>query len=196
MPFRFVSQPLQSGLYEPEGIYLNLPYEGDGIVLQAWGLHADHYGEFTYNGIALKGHNGVDFGVSPFAPVLAVDDGRVSEISIDRGGFERYIKLEHHWGESLYAFIGDAAVDSGQNIARGLPLGNAGAVIDANTSFALLHFGIRIAPYNRFDGWGGFSNPILYMNPSDLHFPENGEAKELIENPHAMVAENGQMRRP
>ena len=196
MPFRFVSQPLQSGLYEPEGIYLSLPYDGDGVVLQAWGLHTDHYDKFTYNGVALKGHNGVDFGVTPFAALLAVDAGRVSEISLDQGGFERYIKLEHRWGESLYAFVGNIAIDSGQNVVRGLPLGNADAVRDSGNSFALLHFGIRIVPYNRFDGWGGFSNPLLYMNPADLHFPENGEHSELVENPHSMVVESSQMRRP
>ncbi len=196
MPFRFVSQPLQSGLYEPEGIYLGLPYAGDGIVLQAWGLHSEFYGQFTYNGIALKGHNGVDFGVAPFTSLLAVDDGKVNEISMDRGGFQRYIKLEHRWGESLYTFIGDVTVDSGQNIDRGLPLASAGPLIDAESPYALLHFGIRVAPYNRFDGWGGFSNPLIYMNPADLHFPENDEAKDLIENPHSMVAESGQMRRP
>lgn len=196
MPFRFVSQPLQSGLYEPEGIYLGLPYEGDGLVLQAWGLHPDHYGAFTYNGVALKGHNGVDFGVPPYSKLLAVDSGRVSEISIDRGGFDRYIKLEHRWGESIYAFIGNATVDSGQKVKRGMVLGDAGAAIETDLSLALLHFGIRIAPYNRFDGWGGFSDPIPYMNPSDLHLPENDVARELIENPHSMVVESGQMRRP
>ena len=78
----------------------------------------------------------------------------------------------------------------------GQRLGDAGAAIEISTSLALLHFGIRIAPYNRFDGWGGFSDPILYMNPSDLQFPENDVARDLMENPHSMIVESGQMRRP
>ena len=31
-----------------------------------------------------------------------------------------------------------------------------------------LHFAVRISPYNRFDGWGGFANPLLFLDPSDL----------------------------
>lgn len=196
MPFKFAGQPLKSGLYEPEGIYLNLPFAGDGVVMQPFGTHASDYGRFTYNGVALMGHNGVDFGVTPSAQLLAVDDGRVVEISFDPGGLKRYIKVEHRWGESLYALIADAGVDSGQSIARGAPLGRADSACWQGSDLSLLHFGVRITPFNRFDGWGGFANPLLFLNPSDLIFADSESVPTAAALPHTMKAETSRMRRP
>jgi murein DD-endopeptidase MepM/ murein hydrolase activator NlpD len=44
--------------------------------------------------------------------------------------------------------------------------GNSGKSFGAH-----LHFGIRIYPYTRGDGWGGFVNPVPHMQPGDLVFP-------------------------
>lgn len=196
MSFKFADQPLKSGLYEPEGIYLHPPFAGDGVVLQPYGVHHSHYGRFTYNGVDLKGHNGVDFGVTPSTELLAVDDGRVVEISYDPGGLERYIKVEHRWGESLHALIADAGVDAGQAVSRGETLGSADSSPWQGRDMALLHFGIRVAPFNRFDGWGGFANPLLFLDPSDLIIPDNEELSEFSAPSHSMNMETARMRRP
>ena len=87
-------------------------------VLQFWGQHPDHYVQYRYNGVTLKGHIGIDFGMAPGTALFAVDNGRVVEISFENGGFERYIKLEHRWGESFYAHLGEIVVESGQLIKR------------------------------------------------------------------------------
>lgn len=35
--YKFVNRPLESGLYEPEGIYLSSPFAGRATLLQGWG---------------------------------------------------------------------------------------------------------------------------------------------------------------
>jgi murein DD-endopeptidase MepM/ murein hydrolase activator NlpD len=52
-------------------------------------------------------------------------------------------------------------VDSGQIVSRGQRLAR---VEPARRRYpAHLHFAIRITPYNRFDGWGGFSDPLAFL---------------------------------
>lgn len=163
-----------SSQYEPEGIFLSLPLEGAPRILQGWGDHPEHYSRYTYNGVAIKGHPGIDLAAPAGAWVLAADAGRVIEISVEPGGFERYIKLEHPWGESLYAQIAAPAVDSGQSVSRGQRLARVEA---SRRHFPThLHFAIRITPYNRFDGWGGFCDPLAF-----LHLSEQGASFEASE---------------
>ncbi len=190
MSLKFAGQKLLSGLYEPEGIYLHMPFEGEVVIVQGWGEHAEFYGQWQYNGVMLKGHPGVDFALSPGARVLAVDAGRVVEISLERNGFERYIKIEHRWGESFYAFLGEIPVDAGQIVSRASHI-----AFTQIFPVAPLHFAIRIQPYNRFDGWGGFSDPLPYMDtlglgPDEIDPDDGGVAA------HPMATERPGMRRP
>jgi murein DD-endopeptidase MepM/ murein hydrolase activator NlpD len=186
-------------LYEPEGIFLTFPIEmPETIVLQGWGDNPAYHAQFTYNGIRLKGHPGIDLAASPGAPILAADQGRVIEISRDAGGLGRYIKIEHRWGESLYAQLGTILVESGQSVKSGQAIAHADAVQHA---FPIhLHFAIRIHPYNRFDGWGGFIDPTPYLYVTDLmRASPEGDAETPSELPYTlplMSAEKSGVRRP
>jgi len=204
MSFKFLTQPLSNGRYEPEGIYLALPLAGECRVIQSWGEHADFYHAFTYNGVPLKGHNGVDFYTAAGVAVLAVDDGRVVELGNEPKGFGRYLKLEHRWGESLYANVGDILVDSGQLVHCNEQLAMTNSVT-RQPATAYLHFSIRIRPYNRFDGWGGFCDPLPFLDPTLLRFIdvdaplETGRHFDQLPaafSPHPMLQEVKSSRRP
>jgi len=156
-----------AGQHEPEGIFLSYPVDtAEAIVLQGWGAHPAYYNMFTYNGVRLHGHPGLDLAAPPGAAILATDQGRVSEIGRDAFGLGLYIKIEHRWGESLYAQLGQALVESGRHVKRGEQI--ATAPLPPQESVIHLHFAIRIFPYNRFDGWGGFSDPTAYLYVSEL----------------------------
>lgn len=203
MTYKFLTRPLEDGVYEPEGIYLSLPIEGDGIVVQFWGEHVDHYRKFYYNGVPLQGHNGIDFLIIPDTYVVAVDPGRVTEIGEEQGGLGRYIKIEHRWGESFYAHLDPILVDSGQFVTRGARIATiiepdlSAYVASPQPRQSYLHFGIRIKPFNRFDGWGGFVDPLPYLNPAKLVLPfDSSLDTNLSFVPHVMAQEQTAMRRP
>ncbi|MEZ4862326.1 MAG: M23 family metallopeptidase [Caldilineaceae bacterium] len=197
MSYKFLTQPLTQGVYEPEGIYLSLPLEGEAFIIQFWGEHAGEYSGFRYHGVALKGHPGLDFATKPGQTIVAVDQGRVMELGEERNGIGRYLKVEHTWGESLYGHIGDCVVDAGQQLRRGALIAYAAAEWKKSAMTptpSYLHFGIRIKPYNRFDGWGGFVDPLPYLNPTGLRLPAEGDPPGPP--PHPMVDERPGMRRP
>lgn len=191
MPFKFINQPIERGSYEPEGIYLGSPLVGAWPAVQLWGSHSVYYGQFRYHGIPLKGYVGILFEVAPATQVIAVDSGRVVAISVENGGFGRYIKVEHRWGESLLAHLGDIDVDSGQMVERGQLLASAQR---AAPPPVYVHFGIRVAPYNRFDGWGGFTDPLPYMDPDEFHTPDAWADAER--QPVPILQETPSIRRP
>lgn len=195
MTFSFINQPLRFGLYEPEGLYLHSPLAGVAKIAQYWGENGEYYAEFSYNGVPLKGHPGLDLLIPVGAPVLAVDRGRVIEISLEPHGFGRYVKLEHSWGESLYAHLEDVLVDAGQIVSRGAPLARSGD--NQGTVQPHLHFAIRLKPYNRFDGWGGFSDPLPFLSSVDLQpADEMFATEESLFHPPPMANERSGMRRP
>lgn len=196
MAFKFTAQPLLTGLYEPEGIYLHSPLANRARVLQFWGDQPEFHAQFRYNGVPLKGHPGIDLATPVGANVLAVDQGRVVEISYEANGFGRYAKLEHSWGESLYAHLEDVAVESGQLVTRGQLIGYSGDNLGKLQPH--LHFGLRIKPYNRFDGWGGFVDALPFFSATDLNLPDEEEFnsdRPLFSSP-PMAKEHAGMRRP
>ena len=202
MTYKFLTQPLAKGLYEPEGIYLALPLAGDCRIVQAWGENSAFYSTYTYCSVPLKGHNGIDFYAEGGMTVFAVDRGRVMNIGNEPNGWGRYLKIEHSWGESLYAHLGPITVDAGQQVdqlAAIARVNRAPLSPSTNQTSAYLHFAIRIKPYNRFDGWGGFVDPIAFLNPNHLSFSQTEDSDNVVAmdfSPHPMTEERATSRRP
>lgn len=150
--------------------YFGLPFQGNFGISQLWGENPDIYNKISYDNVPLRGHNGIDFMTPMDTPVLAVDNGVVAEtVMNDPTGFGRYVKVTHSWGEALYGHLNTISVAPGQQVARGAMLGGSG-----NTGFSFgphLHFAIRINPYIRTDGWGGFSDPLPYFDPASVLLP-------------------------
>lgn len=175
MSFDFLSRPIAQGNYEPEGIYLSAPFEGRRRITQRWGDNPGLYLHFRSGGVPLQGHNGIDFALPDHSRLLATDRARVIEIGNDPAGYGLYIKLQHDWGESLYAPMQDFAVESGQLVQRGGLIGfsnNSG-----RSSTPHLHFAIRIYPYNRSDGWGGFVDPLPFLDTTKILLSGNTTTK-------------------
>jgi murein DD-endopeptidase MepM/ murein hydrolase activator NlpD len=111
-----------------------------------------------------KGHLGVDLAVPSGTQVLAAAAGRVLEVAFDEKGYGNYVKLGHSFGETLYAHLQQALVQVGEVVLRTLPIGISDST--GNSTGPHLHFGLRIAPYNRADGYDGYSDPMPYLGKS------------------------------
>ena len=145
-------------------LQLAAPFAGVFRLSQGWGSNAAYYGRFAYDGAKLLGHNGLDFALPVGTPLLATDAGDVMWIGFEEGGFGHYVKLRHAWGESLYAHLARVPLmERGQWVERGQPIGASGN--SGGSTGPHLHFGIRLNPHRRGDGWGGFSDPLAYLDP-------------------------------
>ena len=131
------------------------------VVTQRFGERPDYYARFSVDGVPLRGHNGIDFGTPEGTWITAVDSGNVVEVADDDDGYGRYVKLVHPWGESLYAHLSAWAVAVGDKVERGQWIGDSGNT--GNSTGPHLHFGMRVNPYNRQDGWGGYVDPAPYL---------------------------------
>jgi len=138
------------------------PLKREKYITQPFGARPEYYSQFTIGGVKLKGHEGTDYRASNGTEVVACDGGFCQEV-IDQGkiGYGKYIKIIHSWGESVYAHLQEFKVKQGTEVKKGQTI----ALSDntGNSSGAHLHFAIRINPYNRGDGWGGYTDPEPYL---------------------------------
>ncbi len=151
------------------GIFLLTPYRGQSVITQLWGENPAFYSRYSYDGVALMGHNGVDFGTFSGTPILATDGGQVIQVGWEPTGFGNFVLLAHSWGQSIYGHLDSIGVQMGQAVAKGDSIGLSGST--GNSSGPHLHFAIRIHPFSRADGWGGYSDPLPYLNPREVAWP-------------------------
>jgi hypothetical protein len=133
-----------------------LPFRGQFRLTQAFGENPRVYRRF-----GLPGHNGLDWGMPVGTDILAVDEGFVIRVEEDPNGFGKFIKLQHCWGQSLYAHLNEFRVVLNQPVQQGQVIALSG-----NTGFSTgphLHFGMRIKPYDKADGWYGYTNPQRFL---------------------------------
>jgi hypothetical protein len=118
----------------------------------------------------LKGHTGIDFAAPMKSPVYAVESGVVIETGFDEYGYGNYVKIRHKGFESLYAHLHRLDVKQGEGIGKGELLGLSGS--SGNSTGPHLHYAMRIVPYNRGDGWDGFSDPEPYLKDAHTAGPQ------------------------
>lgn len=158
-----------------QAIRVDRPFAGQVAMTQGWGLWPEFYKQFLYNGVPLRGHNGIDFGTPLDTPLLAVDDGDVIRADYEPDGFGYFVLLRHRWGESLYAHLNRVDVGVGSRVGHGQVIGLSG---NSGKSYGPhLHFGIRVFPYRRTDGWGGFVNPLPFMQLVDLPVSRSADVR-------------------
>lgn len=136
------------------------PVDPRSKISQKFGENPAEYKKFN-----LLGHNGIDFSIPIGTRIYSCDSGTVREVGSDPSGYGTYIKIDHSWGESIYAHLSSVTVSANELVERhqGIALsGNSG-----NSTGPHLHFGIRIKPYSRQDGWNGHSDPYPYLIDKD-----------------------------
>lgn len=165
---------------------------GYRTITQGYGVNGHYYKQYSVDGVALRGHNGLDFGAPVGTAVVAVAAGQAVEVGEDPDGWGLYVKLEHGWGQSLYAHLLEQNVAQGTQVQAGQVVafsGNSGI-----SSGPHLHFGLRVAPYNRADGWGGYTDPTPYLQgkpaqpPADLRACIEAAAAEFGLSPALMLS--------
>lgn len=145
-------------------IKLCLPFREDWKRTQGFGENPGSYAKF-----GLIGHNGLDYGLPTGTTVIACDDGTVVRIAYDQYGYGNYIKIQHSWGESVYAHLQNTIVPNNFPVKKGQAIGlsdNTG-----NSTGPHLHFGIRIYPYNADNGYAGYSDPTPYLDGHNTSEP-------------------------
>lgn len=176
------------------GTYLATPYGGQYIITQLWGENPGFYSRYSYEGVPLAGHNGVDLGLPHGVAVLATEAGEVVQTGYEPTGFGHFILLAHPWGQSIYAHLNSVSVQMGQQVGRSQTIGISGNT--GNSSGPHLHFAIRIHPFTRSDGWGGFSDPLPYLNPRDIAWPTYMMDVEPQRPPHDVRPDEGLLPPP
>lgn len=136
---------------------LRKPFAGSYRLTQGFGENAELYKRWSYDGVALKGHNGLDWATPESTSIFAIDAGRVRQSGYDEIGFGNYVVVAHAWGDSIYAHLSKRAVVVNQLVECGECIGLSGNT--GNSTGPHLHFGMRVAPYRRTDGWGGYCDP-------------------------------------
>lgn len=170
VPTQPVTQPTPQPVAQPTMPQLAHPVQNSALrrVTQAYGPSSIDYSMYKVDGVPLKGHNGIDYGTPAGSVIVAVDDGRAAEVADESPkGYGKYVKIVHSWGETVYAHLSEQHVQVGETVAKGEVIAKSGAsgnVIPRGPGGAHLHFGMRVFPFDRKDGWGGYVNPLPHLN--------------------------------
>lgn len=115
-----------------------------------------------YEKFGIPAHNGRDFALPVGSALYAVDEGRVIEVNNDVNGYGLYVKVDHDWGETIYAHMSRQLVKTGDAVGAGQRLGLSGNT--GNSTGPHLHFGVRVKPYSRTEGWLGWTDPKPFFD--------------------------------
>src|SRR3990167_1553276 len=132
------------------------PFENTYLVTQIFGVNPELYARF-----GLKGHNGYDYGLSAWTPVLAPHTGKILEATFDEFGYGNYVKIDNGVEGSVLAHLAKISVAVGQETAEGELIGYSGNT--GNSTGQHLHWGYYRNPRDRTNGFAGFIDQDEYL---------------------------------
>jgi hypothetical protein len=109
----------------------------------------------------MPGHNGIDFGAGTGTQVVAVANGTVCAVEQWGNSYGWHVKINHKWGQTIYAHLSRIDVQLQQQVTAGERIGAVGS-----TGFSTgphLHFGLRI-PGQRNPAYNDWINPAPYLS--------------------------------
>ena len=128
------------------------PLPGTPLITQGFGQNPDTYS--TWN---LKGHNGIDFGVSTGTTVYAPHDGTATVVNDGASGYGMHLIITDVKRKSLLAHLSEVSVSNGQAVFQGDPIGKSGN--SGESSGPHLHWTYKIvkngAVQNKENGYDG-----------------------------------------
>lgn len=133
-----------------------LPFEESYHRTQGFGEHPEWYAQF-----GLPGHNGVDYAVPFWTPLLAPADGELIEVEYDAAGFGHYAKLRTPAGEDW--LLAHGAHPCKIALGTWLPAG-AYVFCSGNSGWSTgphVHVGYRPIGTDHSGPWHGWSDPPL-----------------------------------
>jgi len=142
------------------------PFTGTFPITQVFGINPEDYIRF-----GLKGHNGIDYGLPAWTPVLAPYDGKILENAYDEGGYGNYIKIESDIEGSVLAHFAKSSVSVGQVIKEGEQVGFSGST--GNSTGPHLHWGYYRIPRDRNNGFNGYIDQTPYIGVITKQEEEN-----------------------
>lgn len=139
-----IAKPDKGDAMQPQPRALTWPAKG--VVTQRFGQNVTEY----LDAFGSQGHNGLDIGAPQGTPVVAVAAGEVAWVGAD-ADYGTYIRLWHPalGLHSFYAHLNSTAVQAGQTVAAGQPVGAVGST--GNSTGPHLHLEIRTGTR---DGYG------------------------------------------
>lgn len=140
-------------------------------ITQHFGENPTIYSQFSYAGIPLQGHNGIDFAArdSVCHPVYAAADGLATKIAFESGGFGQHLVIQSPGFRTLYAHLSHCALQTGTPVKAMQLIGHTGS-----TGFSTgihLHFGLYPDSEPKLNGFGGAVNPYPYLGVGDEFHP-------------------------
>jgi murein DD-endopeptidase MepM/ murein hydrolase activator NlpD len=117
-------------------------------------------------------HNGQDFEVPYGTDVHATGDGVVEECGWDRGGFGKFVVIDHDYGlQTLYGHLSEIKVTQGMNVKRGDIIGISGST--GLSSGPHLHYQVEER--------GKAINPVKFLN-NDMTLEEYNEMIQAFDS--------------
>lgn len=88
-------------------------------------------------------HKGIDIFAKKGTPVVAIEDGVITEREDTRlGGKVLWLRPRGAWWQAYYAHLDEQLVEEGDRVVKGQVIGTVGNTGNAKTTPAHLHFGI------------------------------------------------------
>jgi murein DD-endopeptidase MepM/ murein hydrolase activator NlpD len=149
---------------EARKAHLELPFNGNYEITQGFGEdETDPLLAEKYHKYGVVGHDGMDYALPMYTPVLAADDGAVVRAQ-EKGDYGTTIILQHSWGKSYYGHLSKMEKKQGDIVKKGQVIGLSG-----NTGLSTgphLHFGIKLKKNDTDNGYFGKINPRQYFKDS------------------------------
>ena len=162
---------------------------GEYKISQPFGTNPDGYPNF-YAQFGYIGHNGIDFYGIEGDYIFSTCDGHVITAHYDNTGYGNLtVIVDDEGGQHYYAHQSKFAVKVGDNVKIGNLIGymgHTGNVIgNAYSDGTHLHYGYRPPNWNKYNGYGGFIDPLPYFKKEELpDYSEQQEAQEQAKKEH------------